>query len=251
MVNKELAKVFSENIPAVVAIVVDAKGSTPGKVSSKMIIKADGSTCGTIGGGKLEHEITREASNILKSGAARIIKFTLNESYGYQCGGEVSVYLEPVNVYPNLVVFGAGHVGKAVCEIFKSLPFQVTVVDDREDLLDEITASHINKLAVDSYNSAFDKLNINENTYIVIVTRDHAFDLELAKKGISTSARYIGVIGSKKKSRYIIDTLRQEGYGDDDLKRVYTPIGIPIRTDTPEEIAVSIAAQIIDISKRG
>lgn len=250
MVNKELAKIINENIPAVLAIVVDVKGSSPGKLSSKMIITADGSTIGTIGGGKLEYEVIDEAKKIFKSGNPKILKFSLDESYGYQCGGEVSIYLEPLNIYPHLIIFGAGHVGKAVTEIFKYLHFKVTVIDDREELLNAIENTDVDKILVPDYQSSFSKLNINENSYILIVTRDHMFDLELTKMSLSTPAKYIGVIGSKRKSKYILDTLRKDGYNDDEIKRVYTPVGIPIKTDTPYEIGISIAAQIIDISKK-
>lgn len=249
MVNKELAKIINENIPAVLAIVVDVKGSSPGKLSSKMIITADGSTIGTIGGGKLEYEVIDEAKKIFKSGNPKILKFSLDESYGYQCGGEVGIYLEPLNIYPHLIIFGAGHVGKAVTEIFKYLHFKVTVIDDREELLNAIENTDVDKILVPDYQSSFSKLNINENSYILIVTRDHTFDLELTKMSLSTPAKYIGVIGSKRKSKYILDTLRKDGYNDDEIKRVYTPVGIPIKTDTPYEIAISIAAQIIDIAK--
>jgi xanthine dehydrogenase accessory factor len=250
MVNKELAKIINENIPAVLAIVVDVKGSSPGKLSSKMIITADGSTLGTIGGGKLEYEVIDEAKKIFKSGNPKILRFYLDESYGYQCGGEVAIYLEPLNIYPHLIIFGAGHVGKAVTEIFKYLHFKVTVIDDREELLNAIENADVDKILVPDYQSSFSKLNINENSYILIVTRDHTFDLELTKMSLSTPAKYIGVIGSKRKSKYILDTLRKDGYNDDEIKRVYTPVGIPIKTDTPYEIAISIAAQIIDISKK-
>jgi xanthine dehydrogenase accessory factor len=249
MINRELAKVINEKIPAVIAIVVDVKGSSPGKLSSKMIIAADGSVTGTIGGGKLEYEVINEAKNVFKDGNPKTLKFYLNESYGYQCGGEVSIYLEPLNVYPYLIIFGAGHIGKAVTEIFKYLPFEITVVDDREDLLNAIDNVKVNKVLVEDYLSSFERLDITGNSYILIVTRDHTFDINLTKRSLNTPAKYIGVIGSKRKSKYILDTLRKDGYSDDEIKRVYTPVGIPIKTDTPYEIAISIAAQIIDVCK--
>ncbi|MDY6821184.1 MAG: xanthine dehydrogenase accessory protein XdhC [Deferribacterota bacterium] len=248
-VYKALVKLVEENIPAVLAIVVDAKGSTPAKVSSKMLITEDGRTAGTIGGGSLEYKIIEISKEIIKTSKAKMLNFSLDESMGYQCGGSVTIYLEPINVAPRVIIFGAGHIGVALCKILRLLNLRLVVVDDRKEYIDNNDFKDVNKVYVPQLTDAFSKLEIDENSFIVIATRDHQLDLQLCKYAVNTNAKYIGVIGSKKKSEYILNSLKENGYKEDILKKVYSPVGIPIKTDTPEEIAISIAAQIIDLTK--
>jgi xanthine dehydrogenase accessory factor len=248
-VYREIEDIKRKNLKAALAIVVDTRGSTPGKVSSKMIIYADGKISGTIGGGKVEKDIIAQARNIIKSGQPRLFNYTLDESYQYMCGGKVSIYVEPLKPALKVIIFGAGHVGQALLKILKLLDYYVVVIDDREEFANKENLIEADEIICDNFLRVIDNLSIDENTFVVVVSRDHEWDLEITKKVLPTPSQYIGVIGSQKKSEHIFKELKSAGFNEKDLARVYSPVGIPIKSETPTEIGISIAAQIIDLSK--
>lgn len=247
---REIEEIKKNRIKAALAIVIDTRGSTPGKVSSKMLILANGKTIGTIGGGKIEKDIIDKSLMVISKGNPKIFEYTLDESYNYMCGGHMTIYVEPINPAKKVIIFGAGHVGQALSKILKLMDYYIIVVDDREEFGNSKNFPDADEIIVDEFTNAIDKLTIEEDTFIVVVTRDHEWDLEITKKVIKSSAKYIGVIGSKNKAQQMLSKLKNSGIDDESLRRLYMPIGIPIKSETPMEIGISIAAQIIDICNK-
>lgn len=247
----EVLQLYEQKKPFVLAIVVNTTGSTPGHLGRKMIVKENGDIVGTIGGGKVEKLVIDESLHLLKNnGKPKVMPFSLTEAFGYMCGGEMLVYLEPFFTSKQLIIFGGGHVGKALCYLGHFTGFSCIVIDDRPEFANKDQLPFANTIILEDYLKSFDKLSLN-NSFIVITTRDHEIDYQIIKRSLKSEAKYIGAIGSKKKKNHIFTMLKQEGFSDKDLERIHCPIGIPIKSETPEEIAVSIIAEIIDISKSG
>ncbi len=234
----------AEGRPAALAIIVAAWGSTPQKTGAKMLVKADGTTVGTVGGGAVEAEVIRTALEIIKSGKPRLLDLELSEASGYLCGGRLQVYLEPVVSPPPLVIVGAGHVGLALAALAAFVGYRVTLIDDREmPLLPGVTQADLK--IIDDYARPFEGLDIGNDTSMVIATQGHHHDLEALAAALRTPASYVGLLGSAKKKAAIAKALSDMGFSNDALIRVHTPVGLALGALTPEEIAVSIVAQLI------
>ena len=249
-VFSKIEEVRKNKINTALAIVVNTRGSTPGKLSSKMLIYSNGTTYGTIGGGSIEKDIIEKGKDVINNGQSKIFEYTLDETHGYMCGGYMAVYVEPIKTNKKVIIFGAGHVGKALTKILTLLEYYIIVIDDRAEFANSENIPDANEILVDEFLNAINKLNFDEDTYVVVVTRDHGWDLKITKELIKQPVKYIGVIGSKKKADYIRKETEEYASNKEWLKKLYTPIGIPIKSITPIEIAVSIAAQIIDINNR-
>ncbi len=247
-IYEEILKLRSEGRTSSLAIIVQCNGSTPQKVGAKMLVKDDGSIIGTIGGGSLEAEVIKSALIVIQDGIPRTVPFELTENHGYLvCGGTVLVYIEPVMAAPHLIILGAGHVGKALATIGKFLGFKVTVVDDREEYANKANIPHADDLVIVDFHNVFSKVAVEKSTYIVIATRGHNHDFDALRAALHTDAEYIGLLGSKRKKSLVLKTLETEGFSQLDIERVTIPVGLPIGSVTPEEIAISIMAQIIQI----
>jgi xanthine dehydrogenase accessory factor len=234
----------SEVTPAVLAIIVAAFGSTPQKTGAKMLVKADGSTMGTVGGGKAEAEVVQAALKVLHAGKPRLLDLEMTEAAGYLCGGHLRIYLEPVVAAPPLIIVGAGHVGLALAALAGFVGFRVTLADDREvPLPEELARVDLRRIA--DFRRAFQGLDVGEATAIVIATRGHEHDLEAAAAALETPAAYIGLLGSVRKREAMAKALGEMGFSREDLARVRTPVGLDLGAVSPPEIAVSIAAQLI------
>lgn len=249
-VFRKIEEVRKNNISAALAIVVNTRGSTPGKTSSKMLIYSNGTIFGTIGGGRIEKDIIEKGKDVIKNGEPKIFEYTLDETQGYMCGGYMVVYVEPIMTNKKVIIFGAGHVGKALTKILTLLEYYIILVDDRAEFANKENIPEANEILVDEFLNAIKRLHLDENTYVVVATRDHEWDLNITKEIIKHPVKYIGVIGSKKKADYIQKEVEAYSNNNDWQKKLYMPIGIPIQSVTPMEIAISIAAQIIDINNR-
>jgi xanthine dehydrogenase accessory factor len=252
-IYQEIVDLRRGGLRAALATIVQRKGSTPRKDAAKMLIYEDGRRTGTIGGGCTEAEVCREALDTIRSGKPRFLRFDLTgddaEDGGLICGGSMEVYVEPILPDPSLVIFGAGHVGACVAEIAKMAGFRTIVVDDRIKYANPERFPHADELFVDGWEDSFSKLQITDSSYLVIVTRGHQFDLACLRFALGTPARYIGLMGSARKIQLFYDALAKEGVDAAQFKRVYAPIGLSIGSETPEEIAVSIVAQLIAVRK--
>jgi xanthine dehydrogenase accessory factor len=233
--------------PAALCIVVDTSGSTPRKQGARMIVYSDGSVYGTIGGGSVEKEVTEMALKLMAAGKPAKATFNLEEDLGMHCGGMMEVYIEPLNPRKKLFIFGAGHIGKALAGFAKELDFSVTLFDPREEIfLDE--TFHAYTCICKDYFMAIEEALFDENTFVVIVTPKHAFDEQILAAVARKPHAYLGMIGSNRK----VDLLKKRFLEEniltaEELAEIDMPIGIRFNAETPQEIAISILAKLIDV----
>lgn len=243
----KVEEVTADRIPAALCILVDTKGSTPRKKGAKMIVFEDGSIYGTIGGGTLEKDVTGKAREIISAGKPVKLLFRLEEDLGMHCGGSAEVYIEPLNPLQQLYIFGAGHIGRALAGLARNLGFTVTLIDPREGIFKDPLFSSCRCINVD-YFQAIEDLVFDSSTYVVIVTPKHSFDEEILAKAGNKPCAYIGMIGSTRKVEMLKKRfLKEKILSAKILNTVDMPIGIKFNAETPEEIAVSIAAKLIDV----
>lgn len=244
---EELLKLKGEGKASALATIVQCRGSAPQKEGAKLLVREDGSTLGTLGGGCLEHDVVQASLMAIRDGEPTTISFSLTEKHGgLVCGGEVLVYIEPNHPEPHLIILGAGHVGKAVCRLARFTGFRVTVVDNRETYANGEQVPTANQVLVHDFESVFSQVPADEKSYILIATRGHNHDLEALQAALGTQAQYIGLLGSRRKKAVLSRTLQEQGFSKDALARIIIPVGLPIQAVTPEEIAVSIMGQIIE-----
>ena len=211
-----------------------------------MLVRDDGSIMGTLGGGCMEAEVIQASLMAVRDGSPLTTSFELTEKHGgLVCGGKVLVYIEPVLPEPRLIILGAGHVGRALSKVAGFSGFRVTVIDDRAEYADRKHLPDADDVLVNDFKSAFDKVPREKNSYVVIATRGHNHDLEAVIAALKTDVRYIGLVGSKRKRSVLFHALTAEGFSEEDTRRVVIPVGLPIGSVSPEEIAISIMAQII------
>ncbi len=236
---------------AAIATVINVLDSSPRHIGTKMIIRKDGTIAGSIGGGPVEAAVIEHAKEVIASGKPQMRYFNLRpqKEGDVACGGEMQIFIEPVQPTSSLYIFGAGHIGVSLTRIMKYLDFHTIVIDDRPEFASAERFPDATQVLADSARNIFDRWPMNASSYIVIATRDHKMDEEILETALQTEVKYIGMIGSKTKVKAIFEHLRQKGYTDEQLGRVYTPIGINIGAETSDEIAVSIAAQLIKVRR--
>ncbi|RMF94585.1 MAG: xanthine dehydrogenase accessory protein XdhC [Candidatus Schekmanbacteria bacterium] len=249
----EIQQLKKEGKAAALITVIETKGSTPREEGAKMIVVEDGTIRGTIGGGCVEGQVYEEAKEIIRKGGLKILEFDLLDDEldgeGQMCGGKMKVLIESLAPQKNVIIFGAGHISLYLSKICKMLDFNVTVTDDREEYASRERFPEADNVIVSEFEKVFEKISVNHNTYIVIVTRGHKYDKMMLEESLKTDAFYIGMIGSRSKLKGIFDSLKAKGFSEEDIKRVHSPIGIPIHSESPQEIAISIAAELIKESK--
>ena len=249
----------------VIAKVVDTKGSTPRKKGAVMLMKKDGSTIGTVGGGLLEAETEKLCRKTFETKEkSHIYDFILDEkqkgALDMGCGGDASVqieYIEAANLgdfvkefklLSTAYIFGGGHVAYALEPVLRHVDFRTIVIDDREEYANSERYPHAERtIAVDDFDNAFDEIETDEDSYIIIVTRGHRGDLKVLRQALKHPAAYIGMIGSRRKNKLLYDQLLEEGVTQEQIDWIHAPIGISIGSETPEEIGVSIAAELISV----
>jgi xanthine dehydrogenase accessory factor len=239
---------------AALATIVSRRGSTPRRDAAKMLIYEDGRTTGSIGGGCAEAEVCGAARLVIQTGRPRLLNFDLTdddaEESGLICGGTMEVYVEPVLPDPMLFVFGAGHIGRCVAEAARIVGFKISVIDDRVKYSNRERFPAAEEVYAGPWEEILAQLPVAESSYLVIATRGHNYDLQCLRYAVSTPARYIGLLGSRRKTKLLLGTLEKEGVDPARLERVYAPIGLEIGSETPEEIAVSIVAELIAVRKK-
>jgi xanthine dehydrogenase accessory factor len=237
-----------------VATIVSAHGSIPSFKTAKMLVRDDGSIVGTIGGGCVEAEVWQAARDVMESEKPRTLTFNLNQDPKYDtglvCGGTLDIFVEPILPPASLYIFGAGHVSASLCRVAKMAGFDVTVADDRETYANRERFPDAHEVIAEDFERVMAKLAPNESSYIVIVTRGHRDDMRLLRWAVQTPARYIGMIGSKRKTVTIFRELTAEGIAPGLFERVHAPVGLDIGAVTPEEIAVAITAELIAERRR-
>ena len=240
--------------PGVLATVVGVKGSSPGAVGSKMLCTPDGPAVGTVGGGCVDGMVWAEMRAVLESEAPRTITVDLTEKddpeHGLICGGRVEVFLEPI-LTTHLVVCGAGHIGEALAALALPLDFRVTVIDDREQFLNEARFPGCRRL-LGEFQPTLEAFRAPPGSFVAVVTRGHRFDQECLEWALrQENPRYVGLVGSRVKIQKILLRAREQGFPEERLARVRAPIGLDIGAVTVEEIAVAVAAELVAVRRRG
>jgi xanthine dehydrogenase accessory factor len=253
-IYEEIVKLRQQGRRGAVATIVNVRGSIPSFKTAKMLVRDDGSIFGTIGGGCVEAEVWQAAREVMESEKPRTLTFNLNQDPKYDtglvCGGTLDIFVEPIPPPASLYVFGAGHVSISLYKIAKSAGFDVTVVDDRESYANRERFPEAREVIAEDYEQAMARLSPNESSYIVIVTRGHRDDMRVLRWAVQTPARYIGMIGSKRKTITIFRELTEEGISAELFTRVHAPVGLDIGAVTPEEIAVAITAELIAVRRQ-
>lgn len=237
-----------------IATIVNVRGSIPSFETAKMLIRDDGSIAGTIGGGCVEAEVWQAAREVMESEKPRTLTFNLNQNPKYDtglvCGGTLDIFIEPVLPPALLYIFGAGHVALNLYRTAKQAGFDVFIVDDRESYANRERFPEAKDVIAEDFDHALARITPNETSYLVIVTRGHRDDMRVLRWAVQTQARYIGMIGSKRKTITIFRELVKEGIPDHLFERVHAPVGLDIGAITPEEIAVAITAELIAVRRR-
>lgn len=234
------------------ATIVHTNGSIPSYESSRMLIRDDGTIVGTVGGGCVEADVWAAAKEVIDREQPRKMTFNLNNDAAYDsgliCGGTLEIFVEPILPAPMLYLFGGGHISTAVARVAHHAGFAIGIVDDREAFANSERFPMASEIHA-SYDDAFAKLHPNSSTYLVIVTRGHKDDMRVLAWAVGTEAKYIGMIGSKRKVIAVYKALETEGFSSSDFDRVHAPVGLEIGALTPEEIAVSIAAELVAVRR--
>jgi xanthine dehydrogenase accessory factor len=235
------------------ATIVEVNGSIPSYESAKLVVREDGSMAGTIGGGCVEAEVWNAAREAIETGKPRRLRFNLGQDAAYDngliCGGQLEVFVEPIEPQPRCVIFGAGHISKSLARLASLAGFHTTVVDDRESFANRDRFPDADEVIAGEYEEVFPRLEINGSTYIIIVTRGHRDDMRVLRHAVFTPARYIAMIGSKRKVIGVVKELEKEGIPRERFERLSAPMGLDIGAITPEEIAVSVAAEMIAVRR--
>jgi xanthine dehydrogenase accessory factor len=248
-VYDELVRLRRLGQKCALATIVQVNGSIPSYESAKLLVREDGSMTGTIGGGCVEAEVWNVAREVIETEKPRHLNFSLGQDAAYDngliCGGQLNVFVEPVVPQPRALIFGAGHISKSLSKISTMAGFATTIIDDRETFANRERFPEAEEVHADDYDAIFPKLMVNGSTYIIIVTRGHRDDMLALRWAVTTNARYISMIGSRRKVIGVIKELEKEGIPRAAFERVFAPMGLEIGAVTPEEIAVSVVAEMI------
>ncbi|MGG1674132.1 XdhC family protein [Neobacillus sp. NRS-1170] len=251
LLMEKVAMLNRQNETFALAMIIESKGSTPRHVG-KMIVYRDGSIEGTVGGGLAEHYIIQESVKAIQNGQSKIVEYKLNrhakDGIQMSCGGTLRVFIEVYTSRPELVLCGAGHLGFALAKLADFLELPYCIVDDRVDFCTKERFPNATNLFVDEdIGKAMLAANLNEKSYVVIVTKDG--DDIVLKTALQFPCAYVGMVASKRKVITIFEKLKSEGVTQEKLEQVYSPIGLEMGSETTAEIAISIIGEIIKVSK--
>jgi xanthine dehydrogenase accessory factor len=234
--------------PIALATIIRTRGSVPRHAGSKMLVYEDGRISGTIGGGEMEARVVQEAVSALKEGQPRIVPYSLVDPASGDpgvCGGEVEIFIDPYQPTVTIFVIGCGHVGRAVVKLAKWLGFRVVANDDRQELATPEQTPDADIYLPCSIEQALADFKVTNNTYIVVVTRNVVLDRQILPQLVDTRAPYIGIIGSQRRWEETKRLLREDGLNEEQIQSFHSPIGLELHAETPEEIALSIMAEIV------
>lgn len=248
-VYEELVELRRSGQKCAVATIVEVAGSIPSFQSAKMLIRQDGTMVGTIGGGCTEAEVWQAARDVIDTEKPRMLQFNLGQEAAYDngliCGGQLNVYVEPVLPVPKALIFGAGHISKSLSKVATLAGFATTVIDNRDSYANRERFPEASEVIADEYEDVFPRLSADDATYAIIVTRGHKDDMRVLRWAAEQPLRYVGMIGSKRKTLEVAKHLIAEGVALDKLSRIHAPMGLDIGAVTPEEIAVAVVAEMI------
>ena len=260
-------KFIEEDVPFVVAQVIATKGSAPRKRDAVLLMNFEEKTWGTVGGGLLEAKTEEYCREQLKTKEKlKVYEFVLDEKATGEnalemgCGGDATIqieYVDPQNpgsfvedfkTSTQAFLFGGGHIAKALDPVLRHVDFDVTIIDDREEYANsERFPEAVKNVVCDTFDNCFDEIDVDEDSFMVIITRGHRGDLQVLRQALRKPHAYLGMIGSRRKNALLFEQLEKEGFTQEELAGVYTPIGLDIKSETPEEIAISIVGEMIRV----
>jgi len=250
---EELVRLRRAGQKCALATIVEVNGSIPSYQSAKMLVREDGSMVGTIGGGCVEAEVWTAAREVIENEKPKYLDFSLGQEAAYEngliCGGQLHVYVEPVVPQPRALIFGGGHVSKSLSAAARMAGFATIIVDDREQFANRERFPDADEVHAGEYEKVFESLDITASSYLVIVTRGHRDDMRVLRSAVNTPARYIAMIGSKRKVLSVIRELEKEGIPSSAFEKLNAPMGLDIGAVTPEEIAISVVAEMIAVRR--
>lgn len=252
-VYEELVSLRRQGQKCALATIVQVRGSIPSYESAKLLVREDGSMIGTIGGGCVEAEVWNAAREVIETEKPRHLSFNLAQDAAYEngliCGGQLDIFVEPIIPIPAAYIFGAGHISKSLSKIASLAGFSTVVIDDRDSFANRERFPEAAEIFAGEYEEIFPRLAVNETSYIVIVTRGHRDDMRVLRWAVGTKARYVAMIGSKRKVIGVIKELEKEGVPAACFERIHAPMGFEIGAVSPEEIAVSVVAEMIAVRR--
>jgi len=235
------------------ATIVEVNGSIPSYESAKMLVRADGSIVGTVGGGCVEAEVWNAAREVMETEQPKHLNFNLGQDAAYDngliCGGQLNIFVEPILPQPRAYIFGAGHVSKCLSKVATMAGFATVVIDDRESFANRERFPEADEVMAGEYEEIFPKLEMNSSSYVVIVTRGHRDDMRVLRWAIEQPARYVAMIGSRRKVLGVKKEILKEGVAEELFARLHAPMGLEIGAISPEEIAVSVVAEMIAVRR--
>jgi len=253
-VTEALLAAQKEGRAAALVTVIETQGSIPRHEGSRMLVYADGSIVGTIGGGQMESRVIADAQAAIGQGETRIVEYSLGDMAAGDpgiCGGTARFFIEPNVQMPTLLVIGGGHTGKALCELAKWIGFRVILSDDREEFCNEDYIPGLNGYLTVPPGEVSQHVEINARTYVAAVTRGLPVDKALIPALLETEAAYIGLIGSRRRWALTVKELEADGVTREDIERIHAPLGLELNAETPQEIAVSIMAEVLMLYRGG
>jgi xanthine dehydrogenase accessory factor len=238
---------------AAIATIVQVRGSIPSYESAKLLVREDGSMIGTIGGGCVEAEVWNAAREVIETEKPKHLSFNLGQDAAYDngliCGGQLDVFVEAVIPPPHAFIFGAGHISKSLSKVAALAGFATTIIDNRDTFANRARFPEADEIFAEEYEEVCAKLPINETSYVVIVTRGHRDDMRVLRWAVGTQARYIAMIGSKRKVINVLKELEADGIPRERMERIHAPMGLEIGAISPEEIAISVVAEMIAVRR--
>lgn len=249
----ELAKAIEAGEEASLVTIVHASGSTPGREGNMMAVFKDGRVLGTTGGGNLEYTLISKAKEAMEKGKNMELEFGLREAeqLGMKCGGQVRVYIKVFKKSSRLILVGGGHVGYEVYTLAKYLGFSTTVIDDRQEYASLERFPEADELISGDIGESLRNYPLDKNCYVVIATRGHKGDMDALREAVQKETAYVGMIGSRGKVHETFEKLKSEGISEEELKKVYSPIGLDIASRESKEIAVGIIGEMLMVKNNG
>ena len=250
----EIVRLRRQGQKCALATIVQVNGSIPSYESAKLLVREDGSMTGTIGGGCVEAEVWTAAREVIETEQPKHLTFSLGQDAAYDngliCGGQLNVFVEPIIPQPRAFIFGAGHISKSLSKVATLAGFATVIVDDREQFANRERFPEADEVHAGEYEEVFPRLEVNSSSYLVIVTRGHRDDMRVLKWAMSTPARYISMIGSKRKVLGVMKELEKEGLRREEFDRLHAPMGLEIGAISPEEIAIAVVAEMIAVRRQ-
>ena len=252
-IYEELVRLRNSGQKCALATIVEVRGSIPSYESAKLLVREDGSMTGTIGGGCVEAEVWNAAREVIQTEKPKHLTFNLGQDAAYDngliCGGQLDVFVEPIMPVPHAFIFGAGHISKSLSKVATLAGFASVVIDNRDTFANRERFPEAAAVHAAEYEEVFPQLAINETSYVIIVTRGHRDDMRVLELAVATPARYIAMIGSKRKVLNVIRELEKQGIPRESFERIHAPVGLDIGAISPEEIAISVTAEMIAVRR--